>query len=160
LTWQPNMIRLRRFAGMEEIKRLDEVLTHIRTNLEGIDTLENILTKFTLKWKMSDSRLVAAILKKLEKDEYIECLKVLNLNIVYQITFEGIVFVKKGGYVKQRRNEGLKNMTYKTNIIVLCAAAIVATIYYTHELLKKPTPQQKTPINIVIDKKVLKTDSL
>jgi len=62
----------------------------------------------------------------------------------YYITFEGAVFERKGGYIRQAFNKKVNTYVKVAHLIILTAAAIWATTYYVWNIFFKTDQPQIT----------------
>ena len=126
---------------MNELKLLDDILKVLKDH-----TQENLLTQenaFILAEKglhKDDSRLRYTVINKLVKDGYVE-FKSLDENSKliqgYLLTFEGLIFINKGGYKWQRIWQISKIIFLNISSILLVLSAVFAGIYYYGELYHK-----------------------
>ncbi len=126
---------------MNELKLLDDILKVLKDH-----TQENLLTQenaFILAEKglhKDDSRLIYTVINKLVKDGYVE-FKSLDENSKliqgYLLTFEGLIFINKGGYKWQRIWQISKIIFLNISSILLVLSAVFAGIYYYGELYHK-----------------------
>ena len=96
---------------MEE-KILDEILKYLlNTKFNSFDEIRNDANEKSDFLKEIDNLTFKSALKKLEKDGYVYIVsenkisKIFNNNITeyfYSISFEGVIFLKYGGYVYQQ----------------------------------------------------------
>ncbi|MHB8261907.1 MAG: hypothetical protein ACYDCN_02745 [Bacteroidia bacterium] len=93
------------FIKLNPNKQLDLVLEIIDNESEIVITLKGIMNK--LKWNEEDLKNIKhikAILNKLEKDGFLIPIPVNDKKFI-TTSFEGIVFIKNGGYTEQKRKE-------------------------------------------------------
>ena len=122
--------------------KIDEVLHHINLSFDSKNPT-NFKTIYDAMGKnypeQIDEMELMNILRKLEKDKYIEA-KITEEKTDYYMTYDGTLFDSVGGYYKENSiKESLLRIKTATFIltIVLAAGTVVASIYYLNELFNK-----------------------
>ena len=73
------------------------------------------------------------LLLYLVEKNYVITGKTKQENVGYRISIKGLTFE---GFVNERNYKLYKLWAYRANIFIVCAASIVATVYYIHEIIK------------------------
>lgn len=134
----------------EEVKFLDEILYHLLDvpNHKGKEFYE---FDFQKKHYSIDREYIKSAVNKLIKDGYVHSLVpennvIINARIagMYYLTFEGMFFIKNGGYEAQKLSD--YNLSVKTlkeekqtrfyNRVIL-AGTVIASIYALFQILKE-----------------------
>jgi len=120
---------------MKELKILDDILIQLKDK-----TSENPLIKEDIIWYAghlftTNERDKRTILEKLIKDGYADRLDLAitkdNTSIVdkYFITFDGLIFINKGGYTKQFNKDNKEYSLNRLQFWILLIGSIVAIFF-------------------------------
>lgn len=119
---------------MNELKIIDSVLLCLN-NIEP----DNPIREMELFNKIGILNTISyrdryIILKKLKKDKLIDSMKLKDgINNseyeVYFITFEGVIFIKNGGYTKQRKRESFSQNLQKVQTWVILFGSLLAAFF-------------------------------
>jgi hypothetical protein len=136
---------------MEEFKILDEILQELKDKTE-----ENPMTMEDLFWHNkslfnTSPRLRYTVMNKLVKDGYAELkeIKDLNVNVVkstYLLTYEGLIFINKGGYksdFSRKKSSSFLNYTLSFTIAI---SGITTSVYYVLEMCQEKEIQKNEAI--------------
>ena len=125
---------------MIELKILDEVLTKLKDKTDNFPLLFADILWYTNKLCEISDRNRRVIIEKLVEDGYAGAdkfpLTESNPMMVdkYFITYNGLIFIKKGGYLKQYENEKIeikfKNITFYVILIGSILAGMISIIAF------------------------------
>lgn len=119
---------------MNDLKLLDNILKQLKekTTTEPI-SMEHVFW-YDNNLFNTDSRTRFTVMNKLCKDGYADHKLVNNITSFY-ITFDGLVFIERGGYTKQLQKEKQRKKLNDVLAITIAVSGIVASIYYVVELV-------------------------
>jgi len=120
---------------MEELKILDEVLTQLKDKTEKEPLMKEDILWYANRLFETSNRNKRTIMEKLIKDGYAARLDIEGID-KYFITFEGLIFIKKGGYSNQHKKESKTKfiLSFQTWLIVI--GTVLAGIYGIFEMFK------------------------
>lgn len=125
---------------MDLLKILDDILVELKRSTETTHLPKEVILNNIKMYKKLSNRDRRLVFEKLMKDEYIEIIESQN-GESYYITFNGLLFLQKGGYVKENSRR-INNDRFKKYSNILLFVASTLTIIYTsteiHKYFHKP----------------------
>ena len=121
---------------MNEFEKLDAILKKVKRH-NGQLTYRYIFTNNHFTEKLPKQELIE-IIEKLEKDNYVKCTE-KDYDIIYSLSFEGRLFLKRGGYSKSESVKKIKNIANKLIIAIniINIFAIITLTYFTYKSTEK-----------------------
>ncbi|RLD56589.1 MAG: hypothetical protein DRJ01_15045 [Bacteroidetes bacterium] len=125
---------------MDELRMLDDILIQLRDK-----TVENPLVKEDIIWYAghlftTNDRDRRTVLEKLIKDGYADRLDLPvskdNPTLIdkYFITFEGLIFIRKRGYISEYRKELRKKWLDISKTIILILGSVISASYFSIQI--------------------------
>jgi len=140
---------------MDYLKILDSTLESLKDNTETNPLpKEFVLQKVNVLNELS-KRDVRLVFDKLKIDKYIDVMIIDELD-QYYITFNGLLFLQRGGYI---REESVKktNLRFKKILnIILLLASIVSIAYSLTQICENFCKDEKTEKTTIINQNINK----
>lgn len=120
---------------MNYLKILDNTLYSLKEYTEENPLpKEYVLLKVNILNRLSN-RDVRLVFDKLKEDKYIDSM-ILNELDQYFITFNGLLFIQKGGYSKEKSNKDIVRIFKIVSSVFLLLASIFTIMYSGIEIYK------------------------
>jgi hypothetical protein len=151
---------------MDKTKQIDEILKYLNHDDKSKETFSMIMERLPFKIEYKDLLL---IINKLLKDGYIDVDYYLKGGIpstekqdrIYSITYEGIMFVGRGGYIQQAKDIKRGRRYDKWSVyIVAVVSAIIGSLLTNISDWRKELQAKPKDMYIVVPKEKIQNDTI
>jgi hypothetical protein len=126
---------------MTELKTLDDILKQLESATEEVPMKMEDLFLNANKLFDTSPRLRFTVMNKLVKDGYtehkeLEDSKTKVKSSTYFLTYDGLIFIKKGGYQEEFKKEDETLKALKIEKTAIISVAIISSVYYSLQMIK------------------------